>query len=413
MFVQKPNLLLGRTKRRKFMPLAQLPPMGWNSWNTFGWQINEQLIFEMADLMASQGYREAGYEYLVIDDCWSLRERGKDGRIVPDPEKFPHGMKAVADYVHSKGLKFGMYSCAGVRTCAGYPGSYDHEFVDAQTFADWGVDFLKYDFCNFPQSGNCKVRYLTMSMALKATGREILFSACNWGMEEPGEWMRAIGAHMYRSTGDIMDNFVSFTDIVKSQLNKLCMSGNHCFNDMDMLTVGMEGKGNVGLGKVCSYEEYRLQFVLWCLCGVPLMMGADLRSLAPEYRALMLNPALLRINQDAECRPPYIVRRDSVCIPNPDDAQAPWAHPADTAFVLLRHLTDNEFALFYANLSDADAEVHCEMADMGLPVTGGVALDMTDVFSGEHLGPQKDSFNPHIKAHDCRLFLCHLVKDNA
>lgn len=413
MFVQKPNLLLGRTKRRKFMPLAQLPPMGWNSWNTFGWQINEQLIFEMADLMASQGYREARYEYLVIDDCWSLRERGKDGRIVPDPEKFPNGMKAVADYVHSKGLKFGMYSCAGVRTCAGYPGSYDHEFVDAQTFADWGVDFLKYDFCNFPQSGNCKARYLTMSMALKATGREILFSACNWGMEEPGEWMRAIGAHMYRSTGDIMDNFVSFTDIVKSQLNKLCMSGNHCFNDMDMLTVGMEGKGNVGLGKVCSYEEYRLQFVLWCLCGVPLMMGADLRSLAPEYRALMLNPALLRINQDAECRPPYIVRRDSVCIPNPDDAQAPWAHPADTAFVLLRHLTDNEFALFYANLSDADAEVHCEMADMGLPVTGGVALDMTDVFSGEHLGPQKDSFNPHIKAHDCRLFLCHLVKDNA
>lgn len=395
------------------MPLAQLPPMGWNSWNTFGWQINEQLIFEMADLMASQGYREAGYEYLVIDDCWSLRERGKDGRIVPDPEKFPNGMKAVADYVHSKGLKFGMYSCAGVRTCAGYPGSYDHEFVDAQTFADWGVDFLKYDFCNFPQSGNCKARYLTMSMALKATGREILFSACNWGMEEPGEWMRAIGAHMYRSTGDIMDNFVSFTDIVKSQLNKLCMSGNHCFNDMDMLTVGMEGKGNVGLGKVCSYEEYRLQFVLWCLCGVPLMMGADLRSLAPEYRALMLNPALLRINQDAECRPPYIVRRDSVCVPNPDDAQAPWTHPADTAFVLLRHLTDNEFALFYANLSHVDAEVHCEFADMGLPVTGGVALDMTDVFAGEHLGPQKDSFNPHIKAHDCRLFLCHLVKDNA
>ena len=413
MFVQKANLLLGRTKRRKFMPLAQLPPMGWNSWNTFGWQINEKLIFEMADLMASQGYREAGYEYLVIDDCWSLRERGKDGRIVPDPEKFPHGMKAVADYVHSKGLKFGMYSCAGVRTCAGYPGSYDHEFVDAQTFADWGVDFLKYDFCNFPQSGNCKARYLTMSMALKATGREILFSACNWGSDNVWQWIRSTGAHMYRSTGDIMDNFVSFTDIVKSQLNKLCMSGNHCFNDMDMLTVGMEGKGNVGLGKVCSYEEYRLQFVLWCLCGVPLMMGADLRSLAPEYRALMLNPALLRINQDAECRPPYIVRRDSVCIPNPDDAQAPWAHPADTAFVLLRHLTDNEFALFYANLSDADAEVHCEMADMGLPVTGGVALDMTDVFSGEHLGPQKDSFNPHIKAHDCRLFLCHLVKDNA
>ena len=395
----------------KFLGIT--PPMGWNSWNTFTWEINDKLIREAADAFVSEGLKDAGYEYVVIDDCWSEKQRDKNGKLVPDHWKFPDGIKPVADYVHSKGLKFGMYSCAGVRTCAGYPGSYDHEFVDAQTFADWGVDFLKYDFCNFPQSGNCKARYLTMSMALKATGREILFSACNWGMEEPGEWMRAIGAHMYRSTGDIMDNFVSFTDIVKSQLKKLCMSGNHCFNDMDMLTVGMEGKGNVGLGKVCSYEEYRLQFVLWCLCGVPLMMGADLRSLAPEYRALMLNPALLRINQDAECRPPYIVRRDSVCIPNPDDAQAPWAHPADTAFVLLRHLTDNEFALFYANLSDADAEVHCEMADMGLPVTGGVALDMTDVFSGEHLGPQKDSFNPHIKAHDCRLFLCHLVKENA
>lgn len=119
MFVQKPNLLLGRIKTEEIYAACTVAPMGWNSWNTFGWQINEQLIFEMADLMASQGYREAGYEYLVIDDCWSLRERGKDGRIVPDPEKFPHGMKAVADYVHSKGLKFGMYSCAGVRTCAG------------------------------------------------------------------------------------------------------------------------------------------------------------------------------------------------------------------------------------------------------------------------------------------------------
>ena len=395
------------------MTLAQTPPMGWNSWNTFGANINEELIHQMADLMVTQGYRDAGYEYLVIDDCWSLRQRGADGRIVPDPAKFPNGMKAVADYVHGRGLKFGMYSCAGARTCAGYPGSYDHEFIDAQTFADWGVDFLKYDYCNFPNSGNCKMRYLTMSMALKATGRAILFSACNWGMEEPGEWMRSIGAHMYRSTGDIMDNFVSFTDIVKSQLSKLCMSGNHCFNDMDMLTVGMCGKGNVGFGKVCSFEEYRLQFTLWCLCGVPLMMGADLRTLAPEYRALMLNPALLRINQDIECRAPYIVRRDSVCVPNPENPQDPWIHPADTAFVLLRHLSDNEFALFYANLADSAAEVHAEFVDMGLPVTSGVLLDMTDVYSGEHIGPQKDFFNPHIQAHDSRLFLCRLVKENA
>ena len=197
--------------------LASRPPLGWNSWNTFGEKINDSLIREMADYMVDQGYRDAGYEYLVIDDCWSLRERDAGGRLVPDPEKFPHGMKDLADYVHGKGLKFGMYSCAGVMTCAGYPSSYDHEFTDAETFASWGVDYLKYDFCNFPETGDCRTRYQTMSMALKATGRDIVFSACNWGQKEPWKWMRSVGAHLYRSTGDIMDNYRSFTDIFKSQ----------------------------------------------------------------------------------------------------------------------------------------------------------------------------------------------------
>ena len=128
--------------------LAQTPPMGWNSWNTFGSNINEQLIFEIADAMVDKGYRDAGYEYLVIDDCWSCRERDRSGKLVADPEKFPHGMKYVADYVHSKGLKFGMYSAAGIMTCAGYPGSYGHEYQDAHTFAEWGVDYLKYDLCH-------------------------------------------------------------------------------------------------------------------------------------------------------------------------------------------------------------------------------------------------------------------------
>ncbi len=389
--------------------IAARPPMGWNSWNTFGWQINEALIQQMADFMVDEGYLAAGYEYLVIDDCWSLKQRGADGRIVPDPEKFPHGMKAVADYVHAKGLKFGMYSCAGVRTCAGHPGSYDHEFIDAQTFADWGVDYLKYDYCNFPGSGDCKARYITMSMALKATGREILFAACNWGQENAGTWMKSVGAHMYRSTGDIMDNYVSFTNIAKSQLDKMVLGSQGCFNDMDMLTVGMCGKGNVGLGKVCSYEEYRLQFTLWCLMGSPLMMGADLRALAPEYKALMQHPALLRINQDEECRPPYIVRRDSVCVPDPTDPLEPWKHPADTALVLMRYLSDGEIALFYANLADADAEVHAEFADLGLPATCNAALHAVDAFTGEDMGLIRDNFNPHIKSHDCKLYLCKLV----
>ena len=253
-------------------------------WNTFGEEITEQLIFQMADVMEEEGYKEAGYEYVVIDDCWAMKERDSKGNLVPDPEKFPNGMKAVADYVHKKGLKFGIYSCAGVLTCAGYPSSYDHEFQDAALFAEWGVDFLKYDFCNFPQHADCIKRYHMMSMALKATGRDILFSACNWGRHDSWNWMRSIGAHMYRSTGDIYDNFRSFTGIFKSQLEHLSQSAPYCYNDMDMLTVGMYNKGNVAIGKTCTDNEYKMQFSLWCLAGVPLMLGADIRTIKPEMK---------------------------------------------------------------------------------------------------------------------------------
>ena len=154
--------------------LAKTPPMGFNTWNTFGPDINEKMVLEMADVIVEKGYKDAGYQYVVIDDCWSLRERDENGNLVADPEKFPHGMKYVGDYIHSKGLKFGMYSCAGTRTCAGYPASFDHEYQDARTFASWGVDFLKYDFCYFPSFANCQHRYLLMAQALRSTGRDIL-----------------------------------------------------------------------------------------------------------------------------------------------------------------------------------------------------------------------------------------------
>ena len=159
--------------------ILHTPPMGWNSWNTFGEHISDSLIRETALAMKEKGYLAAGYRYIVIDDCWSLKERDGEGRLVPDPAKFPHGMKDLADYVHSLGFKFGMYSCAGVLTCGGYPASYDHEFIDARTFAEWGVDYLKYDFCNFPANADGKNRYATISMALKASGRDILLAACN------------------------------------------------------------------------------------------------------------------------------------------------------------------------------------------------------------------------------------------
>ncbi|MDD3213297.1 MAG: glycoside hydrolase family 27 protein, partial [Eubacteriales bacterium] len=186
---------------------VKTPPMGWNSWNTFGPQPTEALIRETADAMVTLGYQDAGYEYVVIDDGWMLMDRDENGLFVADPEKFPSGIRALADYVHGKGLKLGIYSCAGTRTCARYPGSFDHEFSDARQFAEWQVDYLKYDFCNFPKSADCRQRYQTMAMALRACGRDILFAACNWGMEAPETWMRSAGANSYRSTPDIMDSF--------------------------------------------------------------------------------------------------------------------------------------------------------------------------------------------------------------
>lgn len=285
--------------------LAAKTPMGWNSWNTFGSNISEQLIMEMADTMAAEGYREAGYEYVIIDDCWSLKER-VDGRLVADPALFPHGMKYVSDYVHSKGLKFGMYSCAGFLTCAGYPSSYGHEVEDAGQFAEWGVDYLKYDFCNFPASGNARNAYLTMAMALRNSGRDILFAACNWGVENPSGWMRSRGAHSYRSTGDIFDVPKSYKDIFRSQAENIENNGPGCYNDMDMLIVGMHGKGNVGLDG-CSDTQYLQHFAMWAFMGSPLIIGSDLRALDEANKKTLLCKGLIEINQDPECRPAFLI----------------------------------------------------------------------------------------------------------
>lgn len=392
--------------------IAKKPPMGWNSWNTFGKNINESLICQIADTMVEKGYRDAGYEYLIIDDCWSLKERDVSGNLVPDPEKFPGGMKFLADYIHSKGLKFGMYSCAGILTCAGYPSSYDHEFQDAALFAKWGIDYLKYDYCNFPKNADCINRYQTMSMALKATGRDILFAACNWGSEDSWNWMRSIGAHTYRSTGDIFDNFRSFMGIFQSQLSHLCQSGPYCFNDMDMLTVGMYNQGNVAIGKPCTDSEYRMQFSLWCLAGTPLIMGSDIRNITPQMKDLLLNKELIAINQDPECRPPYLVGKRSVMVPeeNSDDAVEPLRMVKDKLLTFIKHLSNQEFVIAYYNLHEEEQEMHCIFADVGLPYTSGYGFDMTDVFTGEHIGSKRDYHIVSVPGHDCRLFRCRLIK---
>ena len=376
--------------------LAKTPPMGWNSWNTFGPNINEQLILETCDAMVEKGYRDAGYEYIVIDDCWCLRERNADGYIVPDPEKFPHGMKYVADYIHSKGMKFGMYSAAGIMTCAGYPGSYGHEYQDAQMFADWGVDYLKYDLCHFPGSADCKNAYMTMSMALKATGRDILFAGCSVGEHEPATWMKSVGAHMYRSTGDITDEFESFRYISETQLKKLCMSGPGCFNDMDMLVVGMHGKGNVAKEEVCSENDYKIHFALWCLFGVPLMIGGDVRNMDEDCHALLTNKELIAINQDPENRPPYWDERQR--------------YASQFRMGMAKFLDNGELILAYFNHAEYPLDVLLYFDDIGVPYSSGYGLELTDILTGENVGVKFDFYNPRLEGRTCRLFKAKFVK---
>lgn len=376
--------------------LAQRPPMGWNSWNTFGKDISEALIIEITDIMADRGYKDAGYEYIIIDDCWSLKERDENGRLVPDPEKFPHGMKYLADYIHSKGLKFGMYSCAGSLTCAGYPSSFGHEYTDAATFAEWEIDYLKYDFCFFPNSGDCKSAYLTMSMALRSCGREILFAACNWGVNEPWTWMRSVGAHTYRSTGDIFDNIKSFNDIASSQAKNLSMSTPGCYNDIDMLIVGMYGKGNVGCENGCSDDEYAMHFAIWSLFSSPLIMGADIRNTNEFSRKLMQNKNLIAINQDIEARPPVIL-------------QSAWQE----CVMMFKILSDNEYVVAFFNFSEKNNYLNNDyfisLPDIGIPYDSGMGLDLTDIMTGEKLGLVRDYVRANVAPHTCKIFKGKLV----
>ena len=376
--------------------LAMTPPMGYNTWNTFGTNINAQLIKETADAMVDEGLLDAGYQYLVIDDCWSERQRDPvTDKIVPDKNKFPLGMNDVSDYVHSKGLKFGMYSCAGVRTCADYPGSFDHEFLDAETFAEYGCDFLKYDFCFKPETVNGPLLYKRMGMALKSCGREILFSACNWGSDEVGTWIRSAGAHMYRSTGDIFDNFNSAKDIAMSQVQNYCYSAPGCFNDMDMLTVGMYGKGNVGNENAQSDVEYQTQFALWCLFGSPLMIGCDVRNMTPATKAILTNRELIALDQDPECRGVINVT----------------THPWDQNLkVFFRHLSDGEYAIGFFNFTDHTAVVPFNTFNAGLVAGCGRAFVMRDLITGEEVGPIKDYYNPTIESHGCKIFRAKVVK---
>ncbi len=376
--------------------MCGVPPMGWNSWNTFTDKISEDLIKETVDVMKDQGFLEAGYEYVVMDDCWSLKERDSEDRLVADPEKFPNGIKALADYVHDKGFKFGMYSCCGTRTCADYPGSFEHEYEDARQFAQWGVDYLKYDNCFKPQFQDCRTLYRRMGLALANSGRDIVFSACQWGTESVHEWISSTGAHLFRSTQDITDCWNSIKDIALSQMDKMAFSGPFCHNDMDMLVVGLHGKGGneyISAGG-CTDEEYQTHFSLWAMMNSPLMIGCDVRNLTEETKKILLNKDLIAINQDTECRAPFRVN----CLSNSPDV-----------FILVKFLSNGDVAVGMFNMGDVPAMAVVDFWDLGLTVSSGMALEFYDCIDHENLGKKRERFSVKVPAHGSKVYRCKVV----
>ena len=379
-------------------PLAPTPPMGWNSWNTFSWNIHADLIKTSADAMVETGLKDAGYEYIVIDDCWSLKDR-VNGKLIPDPEKFPEGIKPVADYVHSKGLKFGMYSCAGTHTCAGYPGSFEHEYEDAETFASWGVDYLKYDYCYKPGAADGANLYRRMGMALRNCGRDIVFSACNWGADGVHEWIRQTGANLFRSTGDIQDNWASIERLTRSQLGKECYGGPYCHNDMDMLVVGMHGHSdNEWIAEVvggCNTTEYKTHFALWAIMNSPLMIGCDIRNMTPETKEILINKDIIAINQDIECRGPFCIRQ--------------WNNP-EKVFALVKPLFGGDYAIGFFNFGDKKSEMSLQFYDIGLPYSSGRALELYDCHTHQTIGTFTERYAAQVESHDCMVFRAKVVK---
>ena len=376
--------------------IINTPPMGWNSWNTFGENISEQLILETADAMVREGLLDCGYQYLVIDDCWSMKTRDENGRLRADPEKFPHGMKYVADYVHSKGLKFGMYSCCGAITCGSYPGSYQHEYTDAATFAEWGVDFLKYDFCFRENHIPAEILYRRMGLALANCGRDILFAACNFGKQQTETWIRTTGAGMWRFAGDIFHSWGSIKKITERAFEKFVTNTRGCFCDLDMLVVGMDGKGNVAQGDL-TFEEYKAHVSAWALFASPLMLGCDVRGMSEEAKQILTNREVIAISQDAgTCQ--VVLRK----------------HDPYEQFLAWRLLSNGDIALGVFNMGDEPSNKWSGWIlpeDFGWTPESGTKLHLRDLWDGTETDMDNDIFvADDIPPHSCRLYRVSLVK---
>ncbi|WP_329393673.1 NPCBM/NEW2 domain-containing protein [Streptomyces lydicus] len=329
--------------------LAQTPPMGFNNWNSTHCraEFNEEMVKGIADLFLAKGLKDAGYRYVNLDDCWALPTRDGNGKLVPDPRRFPHGIKAVADYVHAKGLKFGIYTSAGTKTCnsAGFPGGLGHERSDAQQFADWGVDYLKYDNCN-NLGVDAKQRYRTMRDALKATGRPIVYSICEWGENKPWEWASDVG-HLWRTTGDISDSWSSMLGIAKQNLPLAPYAGPGHWNDPDMLEVGNGGMTDT---------EYRSHFSLWAMMSAPLLIGSDLRKATPETFEILSNKDVIAVDQDALGKQATVLKSDS----------GRWT--------LVKQLADGGRAVALFNETGQPQRITTTARDTGLPQSAGYRL---------------------------------------
>ncbi len=373
--------------------LAPTPPMGWMSWNFFGEDINEENLKATADLMVSEGFLDAGYEYLFIDDCW---QGGRDNRnnIIADPVKFPSGIKALADYVHSKGLKLGIYSDAAPLTCAGYTASLGFEEQDAKTFAEWDVDYLKYDYCGAPVDvETAKARYKKMADALTNSGRDIALGVCEWGVRNPATWAGELGGSVWRTSYDVRDMWIDtlkkgglgIMDILEETVpvSKYARPGH--WNDMDMLIVGLYGKGDASsdLGGVgCSDTEYQSQMSLWCMMASPLAMSNDLRSLNDETRRILLNKEVIAIDQDP-------LGKAAERVVKTDDYQ-----------VFLRPLSGDRYAIAILNTSDKTRNISVSFKDLSLPNR----YKVRDVWAHKDLG-SRTKWSGKVVSHETKVFV--------
>jgi alpha-galactosidase len=340
--------------------LAKTPPMGWSSWNKFAEKIDDKTVRAMADALVATGLRDAGYIYVNIDDGWQ-GTRGPDGAIRPN-EKFPD-MKALADYVHARGLKFGLYSAPGPKTCAGFEGSYGHVRQDAQTFADWGVDYLKYDLCSgewfYDDADKVQRTYYEMGAALRATGRPIIYSLCEYGRFEVGSWGRKVGGHLWRTTGDITDDYPTMARIGFDKNGRAELAGPGGWNDPDMLEIGNGGM---------THDEYATHMSLWAMSAAPLMMGHDLRQSSAEVLKMLENREVIAVDQDVLGVQGKAVRRDG--------ATEVWTKP----------LVDGSVAIALFNRGEAEASMKLLASD----VPAGGLTRVRDLWRGADLpaGPQ-------------------------